>query len=103
SVEDIMEAIGIIGDGLKGHVSGVATEVAGSVEMPLFDVSQLDLSEYERRIFDCFDGDPVHVEDIIATTGLGAGAVNSTVISLRLKGLIKQLPGNVFKKATSGR
>lgn len=102
SVEDIMEAIGIIGDGLKGHVSGVATEVNERVEMPLFDVSQLSLSEYERKIFDCFDGDAVHVEDIIAVSGLGAGAVNSAVISLRLKGLIKQLPGNVFKKATSG-
>ena len=100
-IEDVMESAGIIGQGLQNHVSSVATEVKGNVERSLFDVDQLNLSEYESKIYKSFDGDSLHVEDIISTTQLTAGAVNSALISLRLKGLIKQLPGNQFKKLAS--
>ena len=97
-VEDVMEALGYIGRGLKGHVSSAATKAREDAEMPLFDVSALNLSDDERAIYDKLDAEPTHVEEIIVRTELGAGQVNSGLISLRLKGLIKQLPGNLFKK-----
>jgi len=40
----------------------------------------------------------MHVEQVIAETNLAAGAVNATLISMRFKGLIKQLPGSMFAK-----
>ena len=97
-VEDVMEAMGCVGQELKGHATASAAKATEKAETPLFDVGRLNLTDAERKVFDCLDGEPTHVEQIIAETSLGAGAVNSSLISLRLKGLIRQLPGNVFCK-----
>jgi DNA processing protein len=65
----------------------------------LFDVSQLKLSGDEKKIHDCLNTEPLHIEYVIAETDLAAGNVNAALVSLRLKGLIKQLPGNMFLRA----
>ena len=97
-VEDVMEALGYIGGDLKGHASRAGEKATQDVEAPLFDVSRLNLSDAERAIYDFLGTEPIHVDEIIVATGLGAGKVNSALISLRLKGLIKEFPGNLFKK-----
>jgi DNA processing protein len=99
SVEDVMEALGYIGEQLQGHVSAAAERAAEEVETPLLDARQLKLSDDERRIYDCLGKEPVHVEQIIADTNLTPGSVNAGLISLRLKGLIKQLPGSLFMRS----
>ena len=96
SVEDIMEALGYIGEQLQSHVSAAAAEASEKVETSLFDASQLNLSDNEKTIYDCLDKEPMHTDEIIAETDLPAGSINAGLISLRLKGLIKQLPGNLF-------
>ncbi len=102
SVEDVMQALGYIGEQLAEYVSAAeaeAIERAESVKTAgLFNVSQLKLSADERKIHDRLNKEPVHVEQIIAETELPAGSVNAALISLRLKGLIKQLPGSLFVK-----
>ncbi|HIJ67180.1 MAG TPA: DNA-protecting protein DprA [Planctomycetes bacterium] len=97
-IEDVMEALGYIGADLKGHATGAAEKAQRRIEAPLFDVGRLNLSEAEKAIYDFVGAEPMHVDEIIVGTGLGAGNVNSGMISLRLKGLIKQLPGNLFKR-----
>lgn len=97
-VEDVMETLGRIGQGLKDHVGKAAKEAQAKMDLPLFDVSRLNLSDDERTVYESLDGEPKHIEEIIALTNLAAGAVNATVISLRLKGLLKQLPGNLFMR-----
>jgi DNA processing protein len=96
SVEDVMEALGYIGEQLQTHVSAAAAKASEQVEKPLFDVSQLKLSTDEQTIYDCLGKEPLHIEQIIADTNLMAGSVNAGLISLRLKGLIKQLPGGLY-------
>ena len=96
SVEDVMEALGYIGEQLQSHVSAAAERAAEEVETPLFDVGRLKLSDDERRIYDCLSKEPVHIEQIIADTNLTPGSVNAGLVSLRLKALIKQLPGSLF-------
>jgi len=98
SVEDVTESLGHIGEQLAGHVSAAATDAAERAEKTLFDARQLKLSAAERKIYDCLSKEPMHVEQVIAETNLAAGAVNATLISMRLKGLIKQLPGSMFAK-----
>jgi DNA processing protein len=98
SVEDVMEGLGHIGRQLDEHVSTAAAEASERMEKPLFDVSQLNLSSDEKKIHDCLGKEPLHVEQIIAETNLMPGGVNASLISLRLKGLIKQLPGSLFVK-----
>lgn len=96
SVEDVTEALGHVGGQLREHVTIAAANAAERAEKTLFDVSQLKLSDAERRIFDCLGKEPKHVEQVIAETDLAAGVVNATLISMRLKGLLKQAPGSMF-------
>jgi DNA processing protein len=98
SVEDVMEALGYIGGQLEDHVSDAAAKAAESVETPLFDATELRLGEHEKAVYDCLGKEPIHVEQIIAESGLTPGSVNAGLISLRLKGLIRQLPGSLFLK-----
>ncbi|OHB59307.1 MAG: DNA protecting protein DprA [Planctomycetes bacterium RBG_13_46_10] len=96
SVEDVMEALGYIGEQLQSHVSEAAEKASQRIEMPLFDASQLNLSDDERAIFNCLGKEPQQIDQIIADASLPPGSINAGLISLRLKGLIKQLPGNMF-------
>ncbi len=65
---------------------------------PLFDASQLSLSESERKIYDYLSKEPAHIDQIMTDLDMEPGSINANLISLRLKGLIKQLPGNLFMK-----
>ena len=96
SVEDVMEALGYIGERLQSHVTAAAAKASERIEKPLFDVSQLNLSGNEKTIYDCLGKEPLHIEQIIAGTNLTPGGINAGLISLRLKGLIRQLPGSLF-------
>jgi len=98
SVEDVMEALGYIGEQLQNHVSAAAQKATKKVETPLFDASQFRLSDDEKTIYDCLSKEALHIDQIIADTNLPPGSINAGLISLRLKGLIKQLPGNLFLK-----
>ena len=96
SVEDVVEALGYIGEQLKSHTSAAAEKAAEKIQVPLFDVKQLNLSDCEKMIYDCLDKEPLHIEHIIAEADLSPGDINAGLISLQLKGLIKQLPGSLF-------
>ena len=96
SVEDVMEALGYIGEQLQSHVTAAAKKASEKIETPLFDVSRLNLSEDEKAIYDYLGKEPLHIEQIIAGTNLAVGSINAGLISLRLKGLIRQLPGSLF-------
>jgi len=98
SVEDVMEALGYVGDQLKDHTTTAAKEATEKVEAPLFDTAKFNLRGHEKPIYETLGKEPVHIDEIIADVDLPAGAVNAAVMSLRLKGLIKQLPGNLFAK-----
>lgn len=98
SIEDVVESLGIVGEGLKRHTSECVKVAKNNIRNQLFDNVKLDLSDHERNIYDCIDIGPVHVEEIIESTGIGAGKVNAGLISLRLKGVIRSLPGNIYSK-----
>jgi DNA processing protein len=96
SVEDVMESLGYIGQQLQGHATAAAAKASEKLEKPLFDVSQLNLSEAEKTVCDYLGKEPLHTEQIIAGTNLPPGSINAALVSLRLKGLIRQLPGSLF-------
>jgi len=98
SIEEVIDALGYVGDGLKDHAGVAATGAQAKVQRTLFDVSELNLSPEETGILNHLNSEPVHVEDIIQITQLPPGKVHAAVISLQLKGLIRQLPGNMIVK-----
>ena len=98
SIDEIMDALGYVGDGLKTHATTAVAEAEQNAHGTLFDTSRLNLSEAEEAILGHFNSEPVHVEELIESTQLSAAKVHSAVISLQLKGLVKQLPGNMLVK-----
>ncbi len=66
------------------------------MERSLFDARNLKLSGDEKTTYDYLNKEPLHIEEIIADTNLTPGSVNAGLVSLRLKGLIKHLPGSLF-------
>jgi DNA processing protein len=98
SVDDVMEALGYVGEQLRDHATATAKEAAQKAELPLFDAGKLNLTDDERAIYECLTREPLHVDQVIAETNLEAGKTNAGIISLRLKGLIKQLPGSLYMR-----
>ncbi len=96
SLEDVIEALGPVGKQLENHVAAATDQTISEIETPLFDASHLNLSQPEKFVYDCLSSDPIHIEHIIAESDLSPGNVNAALVSLRLKGLIKHLPGNMF-------
>jgi DNA processing protein len=98
SVEDIMAALGYIGRQLQEHVTTAAKKASEKIEAPLFEIKELKLAGHEKTVFESLRKEPLHIEQIIAASNLAAGSVNASLVSLRLKGLIKQLPGSMFAR-----
>jgi len=96
SIEDIMDALGYVGQGLKDHAAQSVQDAQKKADTPLFDSARLNLSAAEKGVIGSFDGEPMHVEEVIAGSGLNAGQVHASLISLQLKGLIRQLPGGLY-------
>lgn len=96
TVEDVMEALGYIGEQLQSHVTKAAQEAIIKAEKPLFDASLLNLTGEEKNIYNILNKEPQHIDQVIAQADLPPGSINAGLISLRLKGLVKQLPGNLF-------
>jgi DNA processing protein len=97
-VDEIMDALGHIGSDLKAHMETTAVEAEEQVQQMLFDTSHLNLNNEEKVIIDHLNSEPVYIEELIHLTRLTAAKVHSALITLQLKGLIKQLPGNVIMK-----
>jgi len=98
SIEDIIETLEYLQKDFKEYVSQAAEKSVQNAQRPLFEIAQLNLTEVEKKTYDCLDSEPVHTEQIITQTGVAAGRVNAALVSLRLKGIIKQLPGDYFVK-----
>ncbi len=98
SVEDILDTLGCVGQGLKSHVEDSSQQAEAEAQATLFDSARLNLSAAEEAVWGGFDSEPIHIEGIIAKSGLAAGQVHSAVINLQLKGLVKQLPGGIYAR-----
>jgi DNA processing protein len=98
SIEDIMEALGYIGEQLQDHAARASAIAQQQMSGPGADTSRLTLTRDESAVYAALTKEPLHIDRIIAETGLSAGTVNSTLVSLRLKGLTNQFPGNSFAR-----
>ena len=87
AVEDILEEL------------PVSARVEGSVSpaQPQRDLSSL--SPAERNMFELISDEPHHIDKIASQASVGVPQALSTLLSLELKGLVKQLSGKVFVRA----
>jgi len=92
NADDIIDELGSLAETLQP--AGQKAETGGQT---LFDI-RTGLSNDEQIIYDLLDHEARPMEAIAETTGLSVSRVAATLISLQLKNLIRQLPGNVFMK-----
>jgi len=57
-----------------------------------------ELSPELLKIYDLFQEEPIHIDNIILKTGLTSGRVSALLLDLELGGILKQLPGKMFTK-----
>lgn len=96
TIEDVLDAIGYLGEGVKEHADRVERKSAEQVDAPLFHSPRIPLEGTEKTVYESLNNDPQHVDQIIDATGLSAAQVNASLVALRLKGLIRDLAGNCF-------
>ena len=95
SVEDILAELGEVGETLRAEESQPSTGPDASATLPD------GLSEQERSILALLGREEISIEQIAEQTGAPAAQVAATLVGLQLRGLARQLPGNVFVR-TSG-
>lgn len=90
---------------LVENVDDILSEIAPALPpgLPLAsqtaqDESAVDLAPDEVRLVNALDGEPVHVDVLIARSGLGPARVLEVLLGLELKGIVTQLPGTHFAK-----
>ena len=65
---------------------------------PLPPAKEIELSNSEKKVFDSMKESPLLIDNIIEEINLPSSKVLSILLSLEIKGLIKQLPGKRFIK-----
>jgi DNA processing protein len=92
NARDVVDALGPLAEpiAMRGPADrdGEANEVA--------DPRVLSLSERERRVYDLLDQCPMQIDRIVAETGLPPSIVSSTVLTMEVRGLVRQLPGQHY-------
>ncbi len=71
-------------------------------EAPPFVTTLPPLEGEEGRVLQVLGEEPLHIDTIIAGSGLSAGAVAASLLSLEMKGWIKQLSGKAFVRVGEG-
>jgi DNA processing protein len=61
------------------------------------------LEPHEALLVGIFESDPLHVDTLIAKSGLTPARVLEVLLGLELKGIITQLPGTYFALTGEGR
>ncbi len=63
------------------------------------EVSHVKLEENEEKIYRLLSTEPKQIEEIIKETKMSSSEALSVLLSLELKGIIKQLPGKFFARS----
>lgn len=95
-VEDILDELGEMGEALRDE-----TALVQSTGEEL--TATLNLNEDEQRLLAVLDHEERPIEAIAEAAGQTASKAASTLIMLQLKGLVRQLPGNLFVRAGKRR
>jgi DNA processing protein len=87
AVEDILEEL------------RVSTRAEGSAPPAQTQRDLSGLSQAEKNVFKLISDEPHHIDKIAREASVGVPEALSTLLSLELKGLVKQLSGKIFVRA----
>lgn len=59
-----------------------------------------DLSSEERMVLNALQTEPIHISSLLTTTGMSAPTVMAALSELEFRGIVRQLPGAMWRKVT---
>lgn len=86
--DDVIDELGEVGEALNADSSAEAGSESA--------IPRAVLTDDERAIYGMLNHEEQSIETVAETVSQSASQVASTLISLQLKGMVRQLPGNVF-------
>lgn len=90
---DILDCLGEAGQTLK---AALQPESGQGPSAELFN--QPNLTGDAAKVYDAITTEPLFVDVVCQTTGLGVGTIQAALMQLQLTGLIDRLPGNRVKR-----
>jgi len=93
NARDVVEELGPLSEPLQ-----LPEPEEGQPQPPLEDPRVLALNEREREVLEAVGRSPLHVDQIIEQTGHPASIIASTLMTLEIRGLIRQLSGQRYVK-----
>jgi DNA processing protein len=94
SAEDIIESIQIVGNAAITAAKKCPAGFGGAAKMPL-DL----LSAPERKVFDGISDAPMRIDGLAEKTGKSIAEMFDLLLSLELKGFIKQVSGQQYLRS----
>lgn len=83
-------------EGYQDILDELAIPQLAATELNIGEVYLAD--ELEKKVFTVMTREPLHIDQIIRLSGLASAQVNSVLVQLELRGLIKRFPGQLYLK-----
>ena len=90
----VLEGLGPLSEPLALPAEMAAEQPAAPVTLD--DARAMGLNKIERQVFDAIGHSPMQIDAVIERTGLPASVVSSTLLTLEIRGIAKQLPGQCY-------
>jgi DNA processing protein len=84
-VDDIVDEIGLR-DSVESNEYGSLEDTRPSI----------DMTDFEKSIYDLIEDYPIHIDEIARMLHMDAREALSTLMTMELKGIIRQLPGKMY-------
>ena len=81
----------------QGLVEGQKQNAEDASRQP--ELIPADMNENERKIWSILNADePVHIDSLLETSGLSFGDLNTALVALDIRDLIRVLPGKHYAR-----
>ncbi len=95
SARDVAEGLGPLAEPI---VQAQDAEPAAE-RKPMEDARVLALNDRERAVFELLGSSPMHIDEVVTQTELPISVVASTLLTLEIRGLLKQVGGQRYSRA----
>jgi DNA processing protein len=93
---DVVEGLGPLSEPIALPPRAEAATDADAEAQLVLDPRVMALNERERQIYDMLERDPLHIDEVVSRTQLPPSIVSSTLLTLEIRGLIRQMAGNRY-------
>jgi DNA processing protein len=95
SPRDLVEGLGPLDAPLELAPEAEQTRQANTVD----DARVMALNERERGLLEMLESRPRHVDEVVDQSGLPMSIVSATLLTLEIRGLVQQHPGQLYSRA----